>query len=41
MIADSEVRTRVLRWLVMHAAWQVDAGRLRQEQSRPSLLAGV
>ncbi|HJP74129.1 MAG TPA: acyl-CoA dehydrogenase family protein [Pseudonocardiaceae bacterium] len=42
MIADSAVEIEALRWLVLHAAWQVDAGLdSRQAQSMAKLYGGV
>jgi alkylation response protein AidB-like acyl-CoA dehydrogenase len=42
MIADSAVEIEALRWLVLHAAWQVDAGMdSRQAQSMAKLYGGV
>jgi alkylation response protein AidB-like acyl-CoA dehydrogenase len=42
MIADSAVELEALRWLVLHAAWQVDAGMdSRQAQSMAKLYGGV
>jgi acyl-CoA dehydrogenase len=42
MIADSAVELEALRWLVLHAAWQVDAGLdSRQAQSMAKLYGGV
>lgn len=42
MIADSAVDIEALRWLVLSAAWQVDAGRdSRQAQSMAKLFGGV
>lgn len=42
MIADSAVEIEALRWLVLHAAWQVDAGMdSRQAQSMAKLFGGV
>jgi acyl-CoA dehydrogenase len=42
MIADSAVEIEALRWLVLHAAWQVDAGLdSRQAQSIAKLYGGV
>jgi acyl-CoA dehydrogenase len=42
MLADSAVEIEALRWLVLHAAWQVDAGMdSRQAQSMAKLYGGV
>jgi len=42
MIADSGVELEALRWLVLHAAWQVDAGLdSRHAQSVAKLYGGV
>jgi len=42
MIADSAVEIEALRWLVLAAAWQVDAGQdSRQAQSMAKLYGGV
>ncbi|MET0133557.1 MAG: acyl-CoA dehydrogenase family protein [Kibdelosporangium sp.] len=42
MIADSAVEVEALRWLVLHAAWQVDQGMdSRQAQSMAKLYGGV
>ena len=42
MIADSGVEIEALRWLVLHAAWQVDQGMdSRQAQSMAKLYGGV
>ncbi|HEV3359699.1 MAG TPA: acyl-CoA dehydrogenase family protein [Pseudonocardiaceae bacterium] len=42
MIADSAVEIEALRWLVLHAAWQVDNGLdSRQAQSMAKLYGGV
>jgi alkylation response protein AidB-like acyl-CoA dehydrogenase len=42
MIADSGVEIEALRWLVLHAAWQVDAGLdSRHAQSMAKLYGGV
>ncbi|TCO46753.1 acyl-CoA dehydrogenase family protein [Actinocrispum wychmicini] len=42
MIADSAVEIEALRWLVLHAAWQVDQGMdSRQAQSMAKLYGGV
>ena len=42
MIADSAVEVEALRWLVLSAAWQVDAGLdSRQAQSMAKLYGGV
>ena len=42
MIADSAVEIEALRWLVLAAAWQVDAGLdSRQAQSMAKLYGGV
>ena len=42
MIADSAVEIEALRWLVLSAAWQVDAGMdSRQAQSMAKLFGGV
>jgi alkylation response protein AidB-like acyl-CoA dehydrogenase len=42
MIADSAVEIEALRWLVLHAAWQVDQGLdSRQAQSMAKLYGGV
>ncbi len=42
MIADSAVEIEALRWLVLHAAWQVDKGLdSRQAQSMAKLYGGV
>ncbi|WP_199431294.1 acyl-CoA dehydrogenase family protein [Qaidamihabitans albus] len=42
MIADSGVEIEALRWLVLHAAWQVDAGMdSRHAQSIAKLYGGV
>ena len=42
MIADSGVEIEALRWLVLHAAWQVDSGMdSRQAQSMAKLYGGV
>ncbi len=42
MIADSAVEIEALRWLVLHAAWQVDSGLdSRQAQSMAKLYGGV
>jgi acyl-CoA dehydrogenase len=42
MIADSAVEIEALRWLVLHAAWQVDNGLdSRQAQSMAKLFGGV
>jgi alkylation response protein AidB-like acyl-CoA dehydrogenase len=42
MIADSAVEIESLRWLVLHAAWQVDQGLdSRQAQSMAKLYGGV
>jgi acyl-CoA dehydrogenase len=42
MIADSAVEIEALRWLVLHAAWQVDAGLdSRQAQSMAKLYGGT
>lgn len=42
MIADSGVEIEALRWLVLHAAWQVDSGLdSRQAQSMAKLYGGV
>jgi alkylation response protein AidB-like acyl-CoA dehydrogenase len=42
MIADSAVEIEALRWLVLHAAWQVDQGvDSRQAQSMAKLYGGV
>ncbi|MCP2257733.1 acyl-CoA dehydrogenase [Streptoalloteichus tenebrarius] len=42
MIADSAVEIEALRWLVLHAAWQVDAGMdSRHAQSVAKLYGGV
>ncbi|HEX3790894.1 MAG TPA: acyl-CoA dehydrogenase family protein [Pseudonocardiaceae bacterium] len=42
MIADSAVEVEALRWLVLHAAWQVDAGLdSRQAQSMAKLYGGI
>ena len=42
MIADSAVEIEALRWLVLTAAWQVDAGiDSRQSQSMTKLFGGV
>jgi acyl-CoA dehydrogenase len=42
MIADSAVEIEALRWLVLHAAWQVDAKQdSRQSQSMAKLYGGV
>ncbi|HJQ02703.1 MAG TPA: acyl-CoA dehydrogenase family protein [Jatrophihabitans sp.] len=42
MIADSAVEIEALRWLVLSAAWQVDAGLdSRQAQSMAKLFGGV
>jgi acyl-CoA dehydrogenase len=42
MIADSAVEIEALRWLVLHAAWQVDNGMdSRQAQSMAKLYGGV
>jgi alkylation response protein AidB-like acyl-CoA dehydrogenase len=42
MIADSAVEIEALRWLVLHAAWQVDQGQdSRQAQSIAKLYGGV
>ena len=42
MIADSAVEIEALRWLVLHAAWLVDAGAdSRQAQSMAKLYGGV
>lgn len=42
MIADSGVEIEALRWLVLHAAWQVDTGmNSRQAQSMAKLYGGV
>lgn len=42
MIADSAVEIEALRWLVLSAAWQVDAGlESRQAQSMAKLYGGV
>jgi len=42
MIADSAVEIEALRWLVLHAAWQVDQGMdSRQAQSIAKLYGGV
>jgi alkylation response protein AidB-like acyl-CoA dehydrogenase len=42
MIADSGVEIEALRWLVLHAAWQVDAGLdSRHAQSVAKLYGGV
>jgi alkylation response protein AidB-like acyl-CoA dehydrogenase len=42
MLADSAVEIEALRWLVLHAAWQVDAGLdSRQAQSMAKLYGGV
>jgi alkylation response protein AidB-like acyl-CoA dehydrogenase len=42
MIADSAVEIEALRWLVLHAAWQVDAGLdSRQAQSIAKLYGGT
>jgi acyl-CoA dehydrogenase len=42
MIADSAVEIEALRWLVLHAAWQVDQGMdSRQAQSMAKLYGGI
>jgi acyl-CoA dehydrogenase len=42
MIADSAVEIEALRWLVLHAAWQVEQGMdSRQAQSMAKLYGGV
>ncbi|HEY8374080.1 MAG TPA: acyl-CoA dehydrogenase family protein [Pseudonocardiaceae bacterium] len=42
MIADSAVEIEALRWLVLHAAWQVDAGLdSRHAQSMAKLYGGI
>jgi acyl-CoA dehydrogenase len=42
MLADSAVEIEALRWLVLHAAWQVDTGLdSRQAQSMAKLYGGV
>jgi alkylation response protein AidB-like acyl-CoA dehydrogenase len=42
MLADSAVEIEALRWLVLHAAWQVDQGMdSRQAQSMAKLYGGV
>ena len=42
MLADSAVEIEALRWLVLHAAWQVDSGAdSRQAQSMAKLYGGV
>jgi acyl-CoA dehydrogenase len=42
MVADSAVEIEALRWLVLHAAWQVDQGMdSRQAQSMAKLYGGV
>src|SRR6185312_16378915 len=42
MIADSAVEIEALRWLVLHAAWQVDQGvDSRQSQSMAKLYGGI
>ena len=42
MIADSGVEIEALRWLVLHAAWQVDSGMdSRHAQSMAKLYGGV
>ncbi|HEY1570177.1 MAG TPA: acyl-CoA dehydrogenase family protein [Pseudonocardiaceae bacterium] len=42
MLADSAVEIEALRWLVLHAAWQVDSGLdSRQAQSMAKLYGGV
>jgi alkylation response protein AidB-like acyl-CoA dehydrogenase len=42
MIADSAVEVEAMRWLVLHAAWQVDAGLdSRHAQSMAKLYGGV
>jgi alkylation response protein AidB-like acyl-CoA dehydrogenase len=42
MLADSAVEIEALRWLVLHAAWQVDQGvDSRQAQSMAKLYGGV
>jgi acyl-CoA dehydrogenase len=42
MLADSAVEIEALRWLVLSAAWQVDAGQdSRQAQSMAKLFGGV
>jgi acyl-CoA dehydrogenase len=42
MIADSAVEIEALRWLVLHAAWQVDEGMdSRQAQSMAKLYGGI
>ncbi|HKN98849.1 MAG TPA: acyl-CoA dehydrogenase family protein [Pseudonocardiaceae bacterium] len=42
MLADSAVEIEALRWLVLHAAWQVDSGLdSRQAQSMAKLFGGV
>src|SRR3982751_2541153 len=42
MIADSAVEVEALRWLVLAAAWQVDAGLdSRHSQSMAKLYGGV
>jgi len=42
MIADSAVEIEALRWLVLHAAWHVDAGLdSRQAQSMAKLYGGI
>ncbi|GGM50317.1 acyl-CoA dehydrogenase [Longimycelium tulufanense] len=42
MIADSAVEIEALRWLVLHAAWQVDSGLdSRHAQSMAKLYGGV
>jgi alkylation response protein AidB-like acyl-CoA dehydrogenase len=42
MLADSAVEIEALRWLVLHAAWQVDQGMdSRQAQSMAKLYGGI